>query len=128
MCPLLCSRFPRGKPGVQEHQLLLGYHLPTPTGSRTALEQEPSKWHKSASALSSWMEVQDELRQEGFCASSFSLHTIPAAVRTKLFLDQSDKALKKLRNSFEKPSNFPSFHEAKKLITYLYGKWRMLSN
>lgn len=34
---LLHSRFPWGKPGVQEHQLQLRYHLPTPVGSLTEL-------------------------------------------------------------------------------------------
>lgn len=78
-----------------EHQLLLGYQLPGPTGSHAALEQEPSKQHKSASALSSWVKVQDDLGQEGFCTCSLPLHTIPAAVGMELLLDPTGKALKK---------------------------------
>lgn len=115
ICPLLCSRFPRGEPGVQELQLLLRYHLSAPTGSHAVLEQEPSKQHKPASAPSSWIKVQDDLGQEGFCASSPSSHTIPAAVRPKWFLDPTGKTLKLSKLSCSE----------KALIAYLCGKWKM---
>lgn len=38
---LLCSRFPRGQPRVQEHQLQLRHHLPAPADSLSELGENP---------------------------------------------------------------------------------------
>lgn len=90
---VLCSApASQGRARGAGNSVPLGCHLPMPAVSHAVLEQEPSIQHKSASVLGPWLSVQDGLRQEGFRASNLSLHTSPAAVRMKLFLESIGKA------------------------------------